>query len=76
MFDSTTPDKAEGSTLLLAYSLEVLPLVLLVSCIGGLISTRGPQTPGKIRAGKTLAWLPLLNIALFVISIVAVILVR
>ena len=56
-------------TILFAFSLAVVPVILLVSCIGGLFCAFGNQSPKKIRWGTVFALLPVANLALIGIAI-------
>ena len=67
-FDSPGSEKSRLTTLF-ALSTAIVPLTLLLSCIGGLICTIGIQNSGKIIVGRMFGSLPIVNLALILLSI-------
>jgi hypothetical protein len=57
-------------TLLFVFSLGIMPLTLLISCVGGLFCSFGRPSPDKIWMGRIFAIAPLLNLLLFIIAMV------
>ena len=56
-------------TKMFAFSLAVVPVVLLISCIGGLICAFGRQNGGKILVGRIFVLGPIVNLMLILLSI-------
>ncbi len=57
-------------TNLFAWSIDMLPLVLLVSCVGGLVCAFGNRAQWKARLGKVLFLLPPANFLIIIAIIV------
>jgi hypothetical protein len=56
-------------TILFALSAAISPLVLIASCVGGLVCSFGEQTQGKLASGRLFGWLPIVNFLLLCLSI-------
>ena len=71
MFDS--PDTEYSSlSILMFWSVFTVPLVLLVSCVGGLIVLSRKDSNQNTWTGRALAMLPLVNVFVFVVATVLI----
>jgi len=57
-------------TALFAISLAVLPFAFLLSAIGGIVCSFGPRSTGKLYAGRVFAWLPIVDVGVFLLVFV------